>query len=387
MLPVLAACAQLARRGSGAGAVILATVICVTNAFIFVPATYADPPVIHVLFMLPALIYALFVVPWSGFIGAAAQTLTLGVALATAGQSGTVVGTFVIIALLDLLVIAVPLVIAAQLFRRALAGQAALATQLDSQVRARTQELHRVMRLREQDITAAVHDINNRMLVVQAEVEMLIVRARAGAADDAALDVAEQRTEDAISQLNYLVEDLRTAAQLEHAALQIQPAPLDLGALAAAVADQLSLQAAMSGCRIEISLALALPAVSGDRRQIERVLANLLGNAIKYSQQVAAERRVVRLALSAEAGGVMVQVDDQGPGLDAESLRRLGQPFTRLASARGTAGMGVGLYISKGIVELHGGRLSFSSRGPGAGVTVQLWLPAGRAGLGGAGSA
>lgn len=376
LLPVLAGSAALARRGSWAGAAVLSTVICATNAMIFLPATYVDPPVIHVLFLLPALLFALFVVPWSGFVGAAAQTLTLAAALAAARLPEALIATFVVIALLDLLVITAPLVVAAQLFRRALARQAALAARLDSDVRARTQELHQVMQLREQDITAAVHDINNRLMVVQAEVDGLAAAARERSPDDPALLAAERRAGDAIAELGRLAEDLRTAAQLEHAALRIRPAPVDLGALAAGVVDQLSIHAALSGCRITVSQAGALPAVSADERQIERVLSNLIGNAVKYSQLVAAERRLVVVSVAAELGGVAVSVADQGPGLDADSLRRLGLPFTRLASARDTAGMGVGLYISKGVVELHGGRLSFSSPGPGHGMTATLWLPA-----------
>jgi len=266
--------------------------------------------------------------------------------------------------------------VVAGLFRRSLTDMNQLTTRLDAQVAERTAELHRQIALREQDISAIVHDIHNRMAIVRAEVDELLLDAATVGAAPSTLHASERRVSAAISAVGDLVGDLRTAVQLDHAALQLDRDPLDLELLARRVVDQLSIQAAQSACAISVSRHGALPLVSGDERKLERVLANLVGNAVKYSRQVPPTRRSVIVTVRPANMGVELLIEDHGPGIEPEALAILGQPFVRLASARGTDGMGLGIYISRGIVELHGGRVSFSSLGHNYGTLVTIWLPA-----------
>jgi signal transduction histidine kinase len=110
--------------------------------------------------------------------------------------------------------------------------------------------------------------------------------------------------------------------------------------------------------------------------RIAQVLFNLVSNAVKFTPR--GGRIEVRTSL--RAGEVVVEVADTGLGLTPEQESRLFQPFSRVhAETHAARGTGLGLYITKGIVEQHGGRLWCHSDGPGLGTTFSFSLPAGAA--------
>ncbi|HKC13310.1 MAG TPA: HAMP domain-containing sensor histidine kinase [Vicinamibacteria bacterium] len=117
----------------------------------------------------------------------------------------------------------------------------------------------------------------------------------------------------------------------------------------------------------------AAPAVDGEPALLARVLDNLLDNAAKYSE----EATPVALELAAGNGGVTIAVRDQGIGIPPEDLPRVFTPFFRgdRSRRRDTGGIGLGLVLSKRIVEAHGGRIAVDSS-PSKGTTVTMWLSA-----------
>jgi signal transduction histidine kinase len=110
-----------------------------------------------------------------------------------------------------------------------------------------------------------------------------------------------------------------------------------------------------------------------DPRRIEQVIANFLSNALKFTPP--GGRVAVSLKPSSE--GVEFTVADNGHGLNPEDLPNLFQPFSRIGTlVQGKhSGTGLGLFICKGIVEAHGGRVGVESKGPGKGSTFSAWLP------------
>jgi two-component system phosphate regulon sensor histidine kinase PhoR len=116
-----------------------------------------------------------------------------------------------------------------------------------------------------------------------------------------------------------------------------------------------------------------LPRVSGDRARLQQVLANLVENAIKYSEPGGH----VTLSATAGAGGVRISVADDGIGIAPEDVPRVTERFFRVdrSRARSEGGTGLGLSIAKHIVEAHGGRLEVESR-LGEGSTFAFTLPA-----------
>jgi signal transduction histidine kinase len=114
------------------------------------------------------------------------------------------------------------------------------------------------------------------------------------------------------------------------------------------------------------------PAIRAERGLVARVLDNLLDNAARYSEAPS----TLEAELGEGEGGVVFVVRDHGIGIAAGDLEHLFTPFYRTdrSRARHTGGAGLGLALSKKIVESHGGRLTLESQS-GAGTTVRVWLP------------
>jgi len=119
---------------------------------------------------------------------------------------------------------------------------------------------------------------------------------------------------------------------------------------------------------VEVTLPPEPPAVRVDGAQLERVLVNLLENALRFS-------RSVEVAVAVTNGQVVVRVADTGPGVSADDRELIFEPFTRGASENGSRGAGLGLAIARGFLEVNGGRL-WLEPDAGRGATFAFALPA-----------
>jgi signal transduction histidine kinase len=123
---------------------------------------------------------------------------------------------------------------------------------------------------------------------------------------------------------------------------------------------------------VRTELAASLPPVQGDRVQLQQVILNLVINGIEATKEVVDRPRELRIrSRPHEAGTVLVTVQDNGIGLKPESLERLFEAFYTTKAE----GMGIGLSISRSIIEAHGGRL-WPSANDEHGATFQFTLPA-----------
>jgi signal transduction histidine kinase len=123
---------------------------------------------------------------------------------------------------------------------------------------------------------------------------------------------------------------------------------------------------------LTLDVAPDLPEVHLDQSQIERVLVNLVSNAINYTP----ENKAINIETVVEAQAVVIRVTDQGMGISAEDLPHVFDRFYRTAEARESllSGTGLGLAITKQIVEMHSGSISVTSE-PGQGSTFTVCLP------------
>jgi signal transduction histidine kinase len=144
--------------------------------------------------------------------------------------------------------------------------------------------------------------------------------------------------------------------------------PTDLGALARRVVDMAETLSDKHVLRIDVDE--GVPQVEADCDQVAEVLLNLIGNAVKYSPD--GGDVVVRVAAAED--GVCVSVADSGIGMTPEQVSRLFGRYQRVLSDAPIAGTGLGLYLSKGIVDAHGGRIWAESE-PGRGSTFFFTLP------------
>jgi two-component system sensor kinase FixL len=151
--------------------------------------------------------------------------------------------------------------------------------------------------------------------------------------------------------------------------------PCDLGAIVADTLPLIRAEFARHAIHVEVSFAVERPLVSGDAIQLQQVLLNLLLNAAEASREVVAERRSVTVSTEVQRGAlhthVVVKVRDAGVGLGDADLTQLFQPFYTTKAG----GLGMGLSVSRAIVERHGGRLWVTAN-TDYGATFQLSIPA-----------
>jgi signal transduction histidine kinase len=147
--------------------------------------------------------------------------------------------------------------------------------------------------------------------------------------------------------------------------------PLDLNGVVADVVRLLTASAANDGVLLVADLQPALPAVRGDRVQLQQVAMNLVINAVHATRGQAAPSPVVRVATLRDNGHVSLLVDDTGAGVDQSALPRLFEPFFSTKQD----GLGVGLSISRSIVEMHGGRIDVTNLAQG-GARFAVTMPA-----------
>jgi signal transduction histidine kinase len=121
---------------------------------------------------------------------------------------------------------------------------------------------------------------------------------------------------------------------------------------------------------VQTQLADDLPSIQGDRVQLQQVILNLIINAVEAMSSLREGSRELLISTRNDASGLLVTVRDSGPGLSAESLERLFDPFYSTKAG----GMGMGLSICRSIVEVHGGQI-WASRDLGHGATFQFTLP------------
>jgi signal transduction histidine kinase len=238
--------------------------------------------------------------------------------------------------------------------------------------RERTVEHRRAHDLRLDLLSSLSHDLKNALGVIDSLAELLL-DGSAGPLNDDQADLT-RRIQGSTRQVIALSQNLIDAERVEAGRLVLQRRPTSLTTV---IDDALIVAGAASeikGVALQSHVERGLPAIAIDPVQIERVLANLLGNAIKFTP--AGGR--VRLTARARGEGVEVAVTDDGPGIPAEELPRLAERHFRGSRSGGVEGSGLGLFIVRAVVEAHGGTLRIAS-GVGRGTTVTVSLPLGTA--------
>jgi cell cycle sensor histidine kinase DivJ len=171
-----------------------------------------------------------------------------------------------------------------------------------------------------------------------------------------------------------VVNTLLDISKIESGAMEIERDPLDLAELARDCCTLMALRAENGGIALDRVAGPALPSIEGDRRALKQVVLNLLSNAIKFTP---AGGRVV-LAIVRDGDMIDLSVSDTGIGIAAVDLPRLGDPFFQVRGAydRNHEGTGLGLSVVRGLVGLHGGRMTVESA-LGVGTRVSIRLPVG----------
>lgn len=210
----------------------------------------------------------------------------------------------------------------------------------------------------------ASHELRTPLTVIGASVEDLKRnrRARVEEVGDALSDIdAEVRT------MTALVEDMLLLARTDSGVVEIERVPVDLGDIAAEATSMLTTLGQERNVKVVLD---PTPApLMGDTLRLRQLVTILVDNAIRHSPAGATVAVVIR----AEPGGVLLAVDDQGPGIKPEDLPRLFERFWRADNAP-AGGTGLGLAIASWIVEQHGGTMNAANR-PEGGASFWVRLP------------
>ena len=174
------------------------------------------------------------------------------------------------------------------------------------------------------------------------------------------------------ARMNRLIDDLLSLSRIELSEHTPPGDSLDLGAVVSRVLAGFEVRLAERRQKLAVDIAAALPRVVADGDQMAQVLSNLVENAMKYGR----EGGTVAVSLQPAAGGVMLAVRDDGPGIARMHIPRLTERFYRVdkGRSRNAGGTGLGLAIVKHIVNRHRGRLVIESE-EGNGATFSVWLP------------
>jgi PAS domain S-box-containing protein len=170
-----------------------------------------------------------------------------------------------------------------------------------------------------------------------------------------------------------LINDVLDLAKVEAGRIELRPEPVDLGDLAAEVNDVLGALATQKSLRVTVEVTPDAAIIHADPGRVKQVLYNYVSNAIKFTPDGGA----IAIAARAEGGDhVRLEVRDTGIGIRAEDVPKLFSEFRQLDSGPGKryAGTGLGLALTKRLVELHGGHVGVTSA-PGAGSTFFAVLP------------
>jgi signal transduction histidine kinase len=175
--------------------------------------------------------------------------------------------------------------------------------------------------------------------------------------------------------LIHLVNDLLGISRLQMGKIELELGEVDLCELVQSVVDEFGMVAEEKGIGLQASCPTeGMPVVTGDKQKLRDSVLNLVDNAIRYT-----DKGSVHVSVRREINDLVVRVEDTGPGLDANEARTLFTSFKRgqVGRKRWAEGAGLGLYIAKEFITLHGGEIWAESPGKGLGTTFFIRIPLG----------
>ncbi len=213
-------------------------------------------------------------------------------------------------------------------------------------------------------VSTVSHELRSPLTSVKGYTGLLLNRwDRLG--DGQKREMLEQVNHDA-DRVKRLIDELLDISRLETGRLHLRRQMVDLARLIATVVTKVAMEYPLLDAAVRV--APEVPEVYADPDKLTQVLTNLVENACKYASPTG-----MQLSVDIGAGEVSVSVSDQGEGIPEAELPKVFDKFSRRELGRPT-GSGLGLWISRGLVEAHGGRLTASSVG-GAGTTFRFTLP------------
>jgi signal transduction histidine kinase len=232
-------------------------------------------------------------------------------------------------------------------------------------------ELQGAIRMRDDFMSLVAHELCTPLntLFLDSQVRKLqLERGNSAIFDAAYLQKMVARDQRQIQSMTNLINDMQDVSRIRSNRLSIRPQAVELAGLLARVVDNLSHQAAAAGSSITLHAAQPITG-QWDEFRIEQVVINLLTNTLRYGNG-----KPVEVSLTTTAAGASIAVRDQGRGISAQDQKRIFEQFERVAENGHAGGLGLGLFITRQLVEAHGGSISVQSE-PGEGSVFTVMLP------------
>jgi PAS domain S-box-containing protein len=262
---------------------------------------------------------------------------------------------------------------------RTLAGQVyglmVIAVDITTEVESRSHveqlnvELAAAARAKDEFLAMLAHELRNPLAPIGAAAELLQIMTL----DEKRVRQTSKVIGRQVRHMTALVDDLLDVSRLTRGLVDLDRAPLDIRHVVADAVEQVTPLIQARRHRLALHLPPEITVVSGDKKRLIQVVANILNNAAKYTP----ENGNIALSVEVHADHVAIEVEDNGVGMEGDLTARAFDLFTQAERTpdRSSGGLGLGLALVKRLTELHGGKVSCSSPGLGKGSTFSVYLP------------
>lgn len=237
------------------------------------------------------------------------------------------------------------------------------------------EKLEQLDKLKDEFVSLASHELRTPMTVIKSYIWMLL-EGKTGELSEKQKTYLN-RTYSSTNRLINMVNDMLNISRIESGRFTIDPQTMDVVALCNEVVSEMQARAAEQNLKLEfVTPQSSPPQINADKDRIKQVLINLIGNSLKFTLP----QGTITVSLEQKDGYLITHVKDTGQGIKPEDMEKLFKKFNMLGGNYLTKqtgqGTGLGLYLSKALVELHKGRIWVSSEGEGKGSMFSFALPA-----------
>jgi PAS domain S-box-containing protein len=231
--------------------------------------------------------------------------------------------------------------------------------------------LKKAVQSRDEFVSMASHELKTPITTMILQLQMQ--RRQLGKSEALFVDLSDflgfvEKIGRQADRLRRLADDLLDISRITHGKFALEPEEVDLGDLVRDVLDRYSAQMRSAGCKYTATVESGIQG-RWDRYRIEQVIINLLTNAVRYGAG-----KPIEVSVTSSQTHACVTVRDRGIGIEKDKLKHIFEPFERATAASQRVGLGLGLYISKQIVQAHGGDIEVESE-PGEGSSFTVKLP------------